>query len=237
MNFEELKRQLADGKITLEQFKVELKKLLEAKSITQEQYDMALKGGENTGVDSTGILTQEQVQKMIEEATAKASQSAADQVRTEYSKKNKELQDKLDEITKSKMSEEEKAKFEREKLEKELLEREQALKLREVALHTVDKLRELELPLEFRDILAGQDIEATNQRIEVFRQQWQKALNSAVEERFKQNGGDPGRGQQQTGEKNPWSKEHWNRTEQGKIYAADRAKAIKLAAEAGQVLT
>ncbi|TQK41960.1 uncharacterized protein DUF4355 [Brevibacillus sp. AG162] len=237
MNIEELKRQLAEGKITLEQFKAELKKLLEAKGITQEQHDETLKGADNAGDGSGGTLTQEQVQKMIEEATAKAAQSASDQVRTEYSKKNKELQDKLDELTKSKMSEEEKAKFEREKLERELREREQALKLREVALHTVDKLRELELPLEFREILAGQDIEATNQRIETFRQQWQKALNAAVEERFKQNGGDPGKGQQQTGEKNPWSKEHWNRTEQGKIYAVDRAKAIKLAAEAGQALT
>lgn len=236
MNIEELKRQLAEGKITLEQFKAELKKLLEAKGITQEQHDEALKGIDNAGGGSGGTLTQEQVQKMIEEATAKASQSAADQVRTEYSKKNKELQDKLDELTKSKMSEEEKAKFEREKLERELQEREQALKLREVALHTVDKLRELELPLEFRDILAGQDIEATNQRIETFRQQWQKALNAAVEERFKQNGGDPGKGQQQTGEKNPWSKEHWNLTEQGRIYATDKEKAVKMAAEHGHKL-
>ncbi|KMZ44116.1 hypothetical protein AC624_25195 [Bacillus sp. FJAT-27238] len=47
MNLEELKRQLDEGNLTLEQFKAELKKLLEIKSITQEQHDVVLKGGVN----------------------------------------------------------------------------------------------------------------------------------------------------------------------------------------------
>jgi len=36
-----------------------------------------------------------------------------------------------------------------------------------------------------------------------------------------------------TGEKNPWTKDHWNLTEQGRIYREDPAKARRMMAEAG----
>lgn len=39
-----------------------------------------------------------------------------------------------------------------------------------------------------------------------------------------------------TGEKNPWSKEHWNLTLQGKILREDRTKAEKLAKAAGKTI-
>lgn len=237
MNLEQLKQQLTEGKITQEQFEAELKKLLEAGTITQEQHDEAAKGGGSAGGGGGEPLSADAVQRMIAEAVSKAEQSAADRVRTEYSQKNKELQDKLDELAKSKMSEEEKAKFEREKLEKELRDREAALQTREVALHTVDRLREYELPLEFRDFLAGANVDDTNKRIDAFRVQWQTALSAAVDQRFKQNGSDPGRGSSgSTGEKNPWSKEHWNMTEQAKMIMSDRAKAVSMAAAHGHKL-
>jgi hypothetical protein len=38
------------------------------------------------------------------------------------------------------------------------------------------------------------------------------------------------------GTKNPWSKEHWSLTEQGKIFREDRALAERMAAEAGKPL-
>lgn len=241
MGIEQLKQQLAEGKITKEQFKAELKKLLDAGSVTQEQHDEALKGvddasGGGGGAGAGGTLTVEEVQRMIAEAVAKAEQSAADRVRTEYSKKNKELQDQLEELKKQKMSAEEKAEYERQQKERELQEKERELLQREVKLHTVDKLRELELPLEFRDILAGPTIDETNQRIEVFQKQWQDALKKAVDERFKQSGHDPGAGRGDNTTKNPWSKEHWNMTEQGKIYAADPQKARQMAAAHGITL-
>jgi hypothetical protein len=242
MNLEQLKQQLAEGKITKEQFKAEVKKLLDSGAISQEQHDDAVKaaddesgGGAGSG---SGTLTSEEVQRMIAEAVAKAEQSAADRVRTEYSKKNKELLEQLEELKKQKMSAEEKAEYERQQKERELREKEAELLRREVALHTVDKLRELELPLEFRDILAGSDIEDTDRRIGVFQKMWQDALKKAVDERFKNAGHDPGagRGGHNT-VKNPWSKEHWNLTEQGRIYKEDRQKAIRMAAEHGIKLT
>lgn len=38
------------------------------------------------------------------------------------------------------------------------------------------------------------------------------------------------------GDKNPWAKEHWNLTEQGKVLRADRVRAEKLAKAAGHTL-
>lgn len=235
MTIEQLKQQLAEGKITPEQFKAELQKLLNAGTITQEEHDAATNDAGQAGGGSDGggqALTMEQIQAMID----KASQSAADKVRTEYSQKNKELSEKLEALQKEKMTDEEKAKFERDKLKRELEERESKLQEREVALHTVDKLTELKLPLSFKSILAGKDTQDTDAKIAIFQTEWQRALDEAVNNRFKENPGAPGRGQQQTGEKNPWSREHWNMTEQGKLLRSDRAKAIKMAAAHGYTI-
>jgi hypothetical protein len=229
VTIEQLKQQLAEGKITVEQFKAELQKLLSAGTITQEQHDEAVNGAGQAGGGGGGgndPLTAEQIQAMID----KASQSAADKVRTEYSQKKKELEDQLEALKKEKMSDEEKAKYEREKFERDLKEREDKLQEREIALHTVDKLTELKLPLSFKSILAGKTTEETDSNITAFQTEWQRALDEAISERFKQNPGNPGKGNPPSGDKNPWSKDHWNMTEQGKLLRADRAKAIQMAA-------
>lgn len=54
-------------------------------------------------------------------------------------------------------------------------------------------------------------------------------------------GGDAGGGRgtaqrQQILDKNPWTKEHWNITEQGKLFKTDRVRAEKLAKAAGKQL-
>lgn len=226
MGIEALKQQLADGKITKEQFTAEVKKLLDAGTITQEEHDQAIQtaGGDGGhGQGNEGGLTMEQVQKMI--------QSENDKIRNEYSQKLKDAQAELDKLKTDKMSEEEKAKYEREKLENELKQRETALLEREVKLHTVDKLRELELPLEFRDILAGADVEKTDERIKSFADQWQKALQAAVDKKFKDAGDDPGKGNGDGGTKNPWSKEHFNLTEQARIMRENPELAKQLQAQ------
>jgi hypothetical protein len=50
------------------------------------------------------------------------------------------------------------------------------------------------------------------------------------------NAGKPGGKPAGSGEKNPWMKEHWNETEQGRMFRADRAKAEKFAKAAGRTL-
>jgi hypothetical protein len=229
MNIEALKQQLAEGKITQEQFAAELKKLLEAGTITQEEHDAAAKVDPGTG---GGTLNAEQVQAMIAEAVKKAEQSAGDKVRTEYAAKLKAEQDKLDELRKAKMSDEEKAKFEKEKFEKELKEREDALNMREVALHTIDKLTEAKLPLSFKDFLVSGTKEDAEKNIIAFQTAWQAAIKAEVETKFKQGGGKPPGGQGATSKK--WAE--MTLTEQGKLLKENPEQAKALALAAGVIL-
>lgn len=68
---------------------------------------------------------------------------------------------------------------------------------------------------------------------------WVAGLSKTADHLFDPSAGG-GSGNQQpgrtTGVKNPWSKEHWNLTEQGKAISADKTMARTLAAAAGQSL-
>ena len=136
-------------------------------------------------------VTKEDIEKMI--------QSAEDRVRTEYSKKLKGLEQEKEKLEKEKMSEEEKRKYELEKLQNELSEKENAVKERELSLKTVDLLRENELPLEFAEFIKGEDEESTQKRVEKFKDMFQKSIQAAVEEKFKEGGTDPHKRNKQTG--------------------------------------
>ena len=172
-------------------------------------------------------LTMEEVQKMI--------QSATDKVRTEYSRKLKEAQAELERLKAEKMTEEEKAKYEQEKLQKELQEKEQALLQRELNLLAVDLLTEAKMPLEFKEFVVGVDEETTRAKVTTLKNLWNTALEQAVKERFKEKGRDPydtsGSGDTV---KNPWSKEHFNLTEQGRLLRENPELAKQLMAAAGK---
>lgn len=235
MDLAQLQQQLADGKITKEQFAAELKKMFEAGTITQEQHDEAAStdDGGNGGGDGGGgnqAFTDEQmaqIQKML--------QSEGDKVRTKAAQEKKDLQDKLDKLETDKMTEEQKAQFEIEKMRKENERTAAELLTEKVGFHTVKTLTAKSLPIEFGEILAGDSIENTDERIGVFEKAWGAAIKAAVDARFKEHGGDPLRDRDRSGSgaKNPWSKENWNMTEQGKILARDKAEANRLAQAAG----
>jgi hypothetical protein len=234
MGIEALKQQLAEGKITKEQFAAELKKLLDAGSITQEEHDAAAKTDDGGG--GGGSLTAEQVQAMIAEAVKKAEQSAGDKVRTEYAAKLKAEQEEKERLLKEKMSDEEKAKFEKEKYEKELKDREDRIAAREVELHTIDKLTEAKLPLTFKPFLVGQSKEDADKNIAAFQTAWQTEVKAAVDAIFKEKGGNPGGGKGGGGStvKNPWLKDSFNLTRQAQILKDDPDLAQQFMAQAGQ---
>jgi Domain of unknown function (DUF4355)/Short C-terminal domain len=226
MNIEALKKQLADGEITQEQFAAELKKLLDAGTITQEDHDGAINPGGNPG-GTGGGMTEEQIKKLI--------QSETDKVRTEYNKKLKAEQDEKERLLKEKMSDEEKAKFEKDKLEKDLAEREAALNAREVALHTIDKLTEAKLPLSFKDFLVGQSKEDADKNIAAFQTAWQAAIKAEVDAKFKDHGGNPGKGQGGSGTTvNPWKQETFNLTRQAQLLRDEPELAKQLMAQAAK---
>jgi hypothetical protein len=226
MNIEALKKQLAEGTLTQEQYAAELKKLLDAGTITQEEHDGALKTDPGQPGGQQGGMSADDIKKLI--------QSETDKVRTEYANKLKAEQAEKERLLKEKMSDEEKAKFEKEKFERELKEREDALNAREVALHTIDKLTEAKLPLAFKDFLVGQSKEDAEKNVVAFQTAWQAAIKAEVDAKFKENGGAPGKGQGGGGSTvNPWKQETFNLTKQAQIMRDDPALAKTLMAQAG----
>lgn len=179
-------------------------------------------GGEPTPEDKP--LTMDEVRKLI--------QSETDKVRTEYSKRLKEAQAEVERLAKEKMSEEEKAEFERQKLQKELEEKERALLERELNLLAVDLLTEAKMPLEFKEFVVGVDEETTKAKATTLKNLWNTALEQAVKERFKEKGRNIHETDTTDTTKNPWSKEHFNLTEQGRLLRENPELAKQLMANA-----
>ena len=159
--------------------------------------------------DQDKPLTMEEVQRMI--------QSETDKVRTEYSQKLKDAKAEAERLAKEKMTEEEKAEFERQKLQKELQEKEQVLLERELNLLAVDLLTEAKMPLEFKEFVVGIDDETTKAKATTLKNLWNTALEQAVKERFKEKGRNIHETDTTDTTKNPWSKEHFNLTEQARL--------------------
>lgn len=234
MGFEALKQQFLDGKLTKEEFAAQAKEFVEKGEVKQEDVDAVLNqggqaGGNNIGLDIQQVLSNPEFLDFVN----KQVQSEADKVRTKAAQEKKLLEQQLDQLKTDKMTEEQKAQYERQKLEDALKEKERELNAREVAIHTVDKLTEAKLPLSFKGFLARESVEETDKAIAAFQTAWADAIKTAVDERFKQSGSDPGKGKQGGGTKK-WS--DMTMTEQGQLYRTDPAEAKRLAAADGMAL-
>jgi hypothetical protein len=131
-------------------------------------------------------LTMEAVQKLI--------QSETDKIRTQYSQKVKEKEKELEDVKTQNMSELEKQQYELDKARNELERQKAELKQEKLTNKVTDLLNEKKLPLDFKSWLIGNDEESTTKNVETFQQTWNTAIQSAVEERFKQNGYKPTEG-------------------------------------------
>ena len=118
---------------------------------------------------------------------SKIIQSETDKVRTEYSKQFKAMQQAMDDLKKSQMTEAELRKYK----EAQLGEREATLQRKELELLAVDVLREHDIPLNLREFIVGKDADETKARAGALKTEFQKAVEAAVSERFKAGGRDP----------------------------------------------
>lgn len=117
----------------------------------------------------------------------KLIQASEDRVRTQYSKELKAQQAIIEELRSKTMSESEIRKHK----EQLLSEREQTLARKELELLAVDVLRENEVPMSLREFVIGKDADETKARAAALKTEFQKAVEAAVQERFKQAGRDP----------------------------------------------
>lgn len=100
--------------------------------------------------------------------------------------------DKLSEAEKlAKMTKEEKARYLQKKKEKELTDREAAVTRKELMAEAKNTLAEKKLPVELAEVLNYTDAEACKSSIAAVEKAFQKAVETAVDERLK--GGEPPR--------------------------------------------
>ena len=225
--------------------KEELDRLLAAGEITQEEYNAKLA---ELNAGQQGEKTQEQqIQELLQSDAVKsaiaaqiqtASQVEADRVRTEYAKKLKAKDAELEAERIAKMTGEERAKAELEQERKALEEERAELHRIKIESAATTALAETALPLELKQFVIGENEQDVKNRAtalaEFLKKEIQAGIDKGLEAEFAKHGYKPGGSQQQSsGEKNPWSKEHFNVTEQGRIFAKDPEKARQMAAQYG----
>lgn len=206
MSIEEMKKALADWGITLPE------------GATDE--DIKAKYTElDKKLTSTG-------DKRVEDAL-KTAQEKWEKEHQEKVKKEREEATRL-----AKLSEEEKNKEELSKKEREIAERELQLQRSELKFEAVKILADKKLPIDFADMLISAEADSTKKNIDAFDTAFKKAVEDAVNDRLKSNSPSSGSGNSGDKVNNPWKKETFNLTEQGRIMKENPEQAKILMAQA-----
>lgn len=170
------------------------------------------------------------------EQQAELNRILSEKLAKERAKQEKEYNDKLaaakTEAEKlAAMNAEQKADYEREKREADIAKRESEITRRELRATALETLADKGLPKALADILVFTDADSTKSSLDAVEKSFRTAVEEEVNKRLK--GSAPGGGGYSgSGEKNPFSKEHWNLTEQGKLFNSDPKRYEMLKAQA-----
>lgn len=232
MSLEKLKQLLASGAITQEEFD-EL-----AKNFSQEESNEELETDEEKQED-TEEETKEDKPDM-DTLISQAVQKAVDKVANKLGNENKKLKEQLKEEQKKHLSAEEIKKLELEEKEREILEKEQALRTESNRIYALKALKKAALDdgsedtFDLLDLVLGDDEEQISVKVKALEKYKRRIEANKVESIYKQNGRTPGKGSDGGSAKNPYSKEHFNLTEQMELENKNPDLAKKLKASAAQ---
>lgn len=119
------------------------------------------------------------------------------------------------------------------KLEEELAKERQARVKSELVNKATTLATQKGLPVEIVSYFVGQDEEATTNNLTALENIWQQNLEKAVEAKFKESGRTPNQGGGGgSGQINPWKKETFNLTEQGRLLRDNPELARQMMAQA-----
>lgn len=150
-------------------------------------------------VETEKTFTQEEVDKMIAKRLKREKEKA---------EAEKEEAEKL-----AKMSEKERQQALFDKQVKEFEETKKAFENEKLLNETTKQLATKNLPVEFADMLKGTDAESTFENIKVFEDKFNKALESAINERLKRNVPKV-LSNTSNSDVNPYSRKNWSLTKQ-----------------------
>lgn len=146
-------------------------------------------GGSDGGAESETVeLTQEELDKKIESESDRKLASALKKKEQELESQLQERIDKALEEQKrlSKLSEKEREQEQLTQREKQIAEREAEIERKILRSEAVDDLQTKGLPSDFADFLLGEDAEKTLENINNFKAAFDKAVNTAVKEKLRQ---------------------------------------------------
>jgi len=179
---------------------------------------------------------EEKLQREADKRVSAALKKREDKLRKEMEEQIKKERKEAEELAKLSAEERQRVEEQRKEMDyqnrlKELEEKEQEFKRKQLELDTVDVLRERKLPTAFSTFVLGADAENTLENIVKFQEEWQQAIEAEVNKRLAT--GSPKAGTKQSGSYNPWKKDSFNLTEQGRIFKENPDLAKKLQAQAG----
>lgn len=212
----------------------ELKALLEAGTITKEQF-MAMAKAIDPNYTEEETPPESSPEEMDIE---KRIQSAVDRVRNQMGNENKKLRQQLDAIKKQKLTDEEAAALERQQQEEELAEERRIFQEEKNRWYAIKAIKKAGLDdgsdnaLELVDFVLGNDEADIDNKVKAFGGLVKKFVKAEVDKTFKQHGRNPEQGAG-AGEKNPWAKESWNITAQMNLELTNPELAKQLKAAAG----
>lgn len=221
MTIDELKELLTAGKITQEQFAVMAKAI--DPNYTEEEPEPE-SGGESEPEENPDL------EKMI--------QRAVDRATNKLGNENKKLRQQMETLKKNHLTAEQAAELERQQRDEELTEREKALQDKENRWYAMKAIKAAGLDdggenaLELVDYVIGGSEAEIDARVKAFGGLVKKFVKAEVDKTFKQNGRNPEQGAG-AGDKNPWAKESWNITTQMNIELTNPELAKQLKAAAG----
>lgn len=181
-----------------------------------------VEGGSTTEVKEVKTFTQEEVDKMI----SKRLQRERKDIEAKIEAERKEAEEL------AKLSEQEKQKKLFEKQVKEFEETKRAFENEKLLNETSKQLAAKNLPIEFAEMLKGNDAETTFENIKMFEVKFNEALERMVNERLK--GSTPKTATIKTSQDNPYSKSSWNLTKQMELEMNNPALAKQLQASANK---
>lgn len=218
--------------------KEELDKALAEGTITQEEYDTYLAELESGDKQPTkeAMFAEFLESESFKTALQKERQSAEDRIRTQYSKQQKALEQEIEALKTAKMTEEERTAHELAERERIVAEKEAEISRFKLEGHAVKVIADEKYKLTndaLQFVMAENETEIEN-RAHSLSKLIEKEVQKRLEAEFAKHGYKPnGAQKQQSGVKNPFSKESFNLTEQGKLFRENPDLAKQLAAQAG----
>ena len=222
--------------------KEKLNALLEAGSITQDEYDELSKNiaEPEPATDPEPAKDPEPKNDTIDyDKLDRIVQARVDKALAAERKEKADLKRQLDQERRANKTDAELKQIEIDEREKTIAEREKAILDKENRLYAVKAIKEAGLDdgsdtsLALVDFVMGEDEATIDEKVKAFKELFDKKVSAEVDKRFKASGRTPKQSSNLNGGKNPYKKETFNLTEQMNLENTNPELAKKLQAEAG----